>query len=198
MTVEEFQRESLELLKDIFNDTEALLLAGTSVVGIMAKRIFTDQENPDGVKLLSIKPYDTKPIYLSRDIAGAATGTFVGKSGKVVKSKTKTSIGAGSNGKEIKSAYFPGGYNQFKQQLGRGALELSGRLKSEFEAPFYGVKEGELTVKFKSEKENAIAVGNETGNGRWEGRGEIFSFSEFEMDEFARIHLFELERKGVV
>lgn len=192
MTVREFAVENEAQLNAIFANTEVLLTTGTSVVDLMAKRIFSDKENADGQKLLDVKPYSTKPIYVSRDIAGQSTGTFIGKKGNVVKNKSKTSINSGTRNKEIKSAYFPGGYKQFKDQLGRGALELTGRLQSEFRAPFYDLQDGALIVKFKDDKTNDIAVGNEAL------RGDIFAFNTFELDAFERIYIEELDKRNII
>jgi hypothetical protein len=80
----------------------------------MQERIFDRTENTSGAKVQSVKPYSTNPIYVSKDSLPRKVST------------------TGKSGKSIESAYFPGGYNELKQAVGRPPLELTNRLKTDF------------------------------------------------------------------
>jgi hypothetical protein len=93
----------------------------------MQERIFEDGYNASGTKVQSVKSYSTKEAYFS-----------------VLPRKTNN---VGKRGKPIKSSYFPQGYSEMKQTIGRPPLELFGRLKSAFVNT--GLIEGDNSVVFQ-------------------------------------------------
>jgi len=85
------------------------------VRGEMSRRIFTKGKNADGKQLPSPE-YSRKPIYV--DVNSLPN--------------TPSAYQIGKRNKRIKSAYFPGGYDELKKAVGRPVLELTNILDSAF------------------------------------------------------------------
>jgi hypothetical protein len=100
-------------------DFEPLSEAVNFINGEMSVRIFGSGSNAGknaAGETLPTKPYDTQPIYVDvRTLPSTPTAFQVGKTGK-----------------KIKSAYFPQGYGQLKQAIGRPPLELTNALDRSF------------------------------------------------------------------
>ena len=90
-------------------------LCAADVKDAMQERIFVQSRGADGQELPS-KPYSSEPIYVDVDTLPRSVSSFQ----------------VGKTGKKIKSAYFPSGYAQLKQAIGRPALELTGYLFRDF------------------------------------------------------------------
>jgi hypothetical protein len=90
-------------------------LCAADVKDAMQERIFVQSKGADGQELPS-KPYSSEAVYVDADIALKSLSAFQ----------------VGKTGKKIKSAYFPNGYAQLKQFIGRPPLELSGYLNRDF------------------------------------------------------------------
>jgi|LakMenEpi03Aug12_release.lakeMendotaPanAssembly.Ray.scaffolds.fasta_scaffold202111_2 hypothetical protein len=134
-TIKEIKKKTDDLIAEWEQDFEPLYRAVADIKGEMFVRIFGKGKeggfNSENVELPT-QPYSIKPIYVSKVIAGNK-GTFVSKkTGRKVKNKSKNTKNVGTRDREIKSAYFPGGYAQLKQVLGKPPLELTGFLRSFF------------------------------------------------------------------
>lgn len=183
-TVKEINKLTDELLNEWEQDFVPLYRAAADIKGEMFIRIFGSGKesgfNSDGTQLPTVA-YSTKPIYVSKIIAGNK-GTFKStKTNKKVKSKNKNSKSVGTKDREIQSAYFPGGYNQLKEVLGKPALELTGFLRSFFN------KSENIDQGF-----NCYIVIDESQSGKIEGLevkyGLIFEMTEEELDRFLEYH----------
>jgi hypothetical protein len=196
MTAAQFIQQQTEMLSRLESDTEPLQIASNNSKVAMLIRIFSKGENQAGQSLLSVKGYDTTPLYISKEIVGGV-GTFVGKKGNVVKNKSASTINAGARNKEIKSAYFPGGYKELKSKLGKGILELTGRMQSDIANGFINIVSAtRATLGFKDPDNAEKMIGNETGNRYWKGRGIILAPTDAEADIFVNSYTDELLKRG--
>lgn len=109
-----FKEIAISLEGELSEVFERFFLGGQFLKDEMQERIFEEGLNSSNVSVQSIKPYSTKEAYFSE-------GTLPRKTNNV-----------GKTGKPIKSAYFPQGYSEMKQTIGRPPLELNNRLKSAF------------------------------------------------------------------
>jgi hypothetical protein len=184
VTVKELSGRIDELIAEWESGFEPLFRAVFDIKGEMFIRIFgegtTSGFNSQGVDLPTV-PYSITPIYVSKVIAGNK-GTFAStKTNKIVKNKSKNSKSVGTRKNEIKSAYFPGGYAQLKQALGKPALELTGFLRSFF------LKGEPINEGFGS-----YIVIDESQSGKVQGLedkyGIIFDMTEFEFEKFIEYH----------
>lgn len=132
LTIEQYTAQLKSRLNALSENFIPLFNAASEFRADLVVRIYNDSENTAGEKLLSHGPYSTKPIYLSppypRNI-----GTHIGKRGQTVK-PSKTSKNVGAKKTEIKSAYFAGGWNEVKQQVGRPPMEYFGDLKEDIQS----------------------------------------------------------------
>lgn len=109
-----FQTISLDL-ESVLEDTFKRFFEGAiDLKDEMGERIFSRFENSTNNKVQEVKPYSTKEIYVSQS------------------SLPRQIQSVGKTGEPIKSAYFPQGYRQLKEEVSRPPLELTGRLKSTF------------------------------------------------------------------
>lgn len=118
-TVAQISQEINNLINEWEQKFTPLIIAVNFTKGDMSKRIFGDKssggKNANG-DVLPTKPYSTEPIYV--DVRSLPN--------------TPASFQVGKRGKKIKSAYFPKGYSQLKQAVGRPPLELTGSLDRAF------------------------------------------------------------------
>lgn len=155
--------------------------------GEMAVRIFGSKasgvgkggSNTAGSRLPTVK-YSSNPIYV--DVQGLPNKPAAFQFGKPKENETK--------GKPIKSAYFPQGYGQLKDAIGRPPLEVTNYLKKAFSNLSITVtgKEDPGDNPIIKEGENAkIAVPDEA-EGQIKGLenkyGTIFQMSKEEEKEF--------------
>jgi len=119
ITVEQQIQRIDALIQSYKSEYVPLFLAVSEIRGIMSERIFggksTAGKNTAGTTLPSV-PYSTKPIYA--DVKSLPS--------------TPTAFQVGKRGTKIKSAYFPQGYGQLKDAVGRPPLELTNFLDSAF------------------------------------------------------------------
>lgn len=115
MTIEELGNELNAIIASWDNDFIPLYLATGTLKDEMGVRIFEEGMNTAGTKLPS-PPYSTKEIYV--DVKTLPN--------------TPTAYQVGKRGTKIKSAYFPEGYKQLKQVVGRPVLELTNSLQLAF------------------------------------------------------------------
>ena len=114
-TIQQLNDDLAKKADDLQTIFASWYLCAADVKDAMQERIFIQSKGADGQDLPS-KPYSSDPIYVDADIA----------------LKSLSSFQIGKTGKKIKSAYFPSGYAQLKQFIGRPALELSGDLIRDF------------------------------------------------------------------
>lgn len=94
-------------------------LCAADVKDAMQERIFVKLIGAEGQELPNSRVKQspsTEPIYVDVDTLPRSVSSFQ----------------VGKTGKKIKSAYFPSGYAQLKQAIGRPALELTGYLFRDF------------------------------------------------------------------
>jgi hypothetical protein len=109
-----FKTISIEFNELFENITQRFFEGAIDLKDEMGERIFSRFENSTNQKVQEVKPYSTKEIYVSQSDLPRQVQTV------------------GKRGEPIKSAYFPQGYSQLKQEVARPPLELTGRLKSVF------------------------------------------------------------------
>jgi hypothetical protein len=119
ITASELGSRLNSLIDEWRSDFAPLSDAVNFIRGEMSVRIFgsgsSAGKNAAG-ETLPTKPYDNAPIYVDvRTLPSTPTAFQVGK-----------------RGKKIKSAYFPQGYAQLKQAIGRPPLELTNFLDISF------------------------------------------------------------------
>lgn len=91
---------------------QAMEVAGRGILPVVSKRVFTEGKATDGSL---IGQYSTKPIYISKKNSPRNAGEDKGK-----------------------TLFFPGGYREFKEKIGRGEkvnLKLFGRLQTDYLTP---------------------------------------------------------------
>lgn len=129
----------------------------------MFERIFERGENSSGTNVQSIKPYSTKEAYFEL-IALPRDRTI------------PSNFRVGKRGTPIKSAYFPQGYSQMKQAVGRPPLELTNTLKQNFASSL------------PESDENSITFAVEGKEGQIEGLDKlydtVFEPSESEIENY--------------
>lgn len=114
-TISDLNNELDQAVSDLTGLFKQFYLCGADLKDAMQDRIFEKSTGADGQKLPS-KPYSTEPIYVNPDTLPRSTSAYQ----------------VGKTGKKIKSAYFPSGYSQLKQAVGRPPLELTGFLFRDF------------------------------------------------------------------
>lgn len=144
--------------------TDAGRIAGRSMLPEMRKRIFDRGEKPDGGQ---IGTYSRKPIYLS------------------LSQMSRTSVGQSTKGG--KSKKFPGGYAQYKRELGAKGFNLRnfGVLMSDFKSPMEKVDGDRLRFVF-SQKRSEIVSDNYP---------DAFGFSPEERKTFTKVLVFEIQKR---
>jgi hypothetical protein len=190
MNAQQFKEKLLRAANNLRTENTPLKLATYSVVGIQAKRIFTDGKNTAGQQF---QYNSTTPLYLdpATTFNGGKLGEPIGKTGnKVFKSGIK-------KGQPHKTVYVES-YKAYRDKIGRETSfvnwELSGDLKMDFENPQGGtptpikVSENEYISGLKR-KEN---IGKR--NGLESRYGKIFWLSQSEKDTFYKTASFELKK----
>ena len=121
-------------------------------------------ENTAGSTLPTV-PYSTKQIYVSND---------------GIKRKVP-SFQIGKRGTKIKSAYFPQGYGQLKDAIGRPPLELTNQLDIAFTNTPLAEAGQNVSIVIPDDQAGKVK-GLETGNrkGTFKGYGTIFQMSKEE------------------
>ena len=114
-TIGELNQDLAKKADDLQTIFASWYLCAADVKDAMQERIFVQIRGADGQELPS-KPYSSEPIYVDVDTLPRSVSSFQ----------------VGKTGKKIKSAYFPSGYGQLKQAIGRPALELTGDLIRDF------------------------------------------------------------------
>lgn len=168
MTNEELQQRLDSLVSRWEQGFTPLFLAVNSIKSVMEDRIFENGKNTAGIELPS-PGYSTKEIYVDVNTLP----------------NTPSSYQVGKTGKKIKSAYFPNGYKQLKQVVGRPVLKLTNRLFSAFTN--YPVLESGTTAVIAlpdDEKEKRIGLEKKYGT--------IFQMTDEETELFTEILQFEI------
>jgi hypothetical protein len=187
LTVSEINQRIDGLISQWQNNYLPLYNTVNFIRGEMAVRIFGSKasgvgkggKNTAGTTLPTVK-YSSTPIYV--DVKGLPNKPAAFQFGKPKENETK--------GKAIESAYFPQGYGQLKDAIGRPPLEVSGYLKkafSNFPQTVTG-KEDPGDNPIIEEGENAKIVVPDEAEGQIEGLekkyGTIFQMSKEEEKEF--------------
>ena len=190
MTAQEHKEKLLRAAEKLKTDNMPLKLATYSVVGIQAKRIFTNGYNTDGRQF---QYNSTTPLYLnpSTTFNGAKLGSPIGKTGRSVFESGK------KKGQPHKTVYVES-YKDYREKIGRESefvnWELSGDLKLDFENPQSGtptpikVSENEYISGLKRSENVKKREGLESRYGR------IFFLSESEKQKFYQIASFEFRK----
>ena len=119
LTIEQSNQRINELISQWKSNFTPLAYSVNFIRGEISRRAFGGKsspgENTAGSTLQTV-PYSTTPIYVSND---------------GIKRKVP-SFQIGKRGTKIKSAYFPQGYGQLKNAVGRPPLELTNQLDIAF------------------------------------------------------------------
>jgi len=136
------------------------------------QRIFQDGKDSNEQNIGS---YSTRPFYLSP----SSQTSQVRKSS--LKPKGKNSSGDFKNGKKRKSQYFPGGYAEYRNTVGRQSdhvdLFLTGSLRNDIQL---GNTENGITLGFTTDEQKEKAEGNQDRFGKT-----IFAVSQAEASKLA-------------
>lgn len=152
MTTEEWIAYNQKKIQQLIKNCKPLEIAAKDTMAMQAQRIFMEgKDSADS----SIGKYSTKPIYINpknspKKFATGGKGkektrirkTYIAvgeSSGYVERTKEKyisISKSKFKNGNPRKSRYFPGGYKEFRDKIGRETrfvnLSLTGDLQSDF------------------------------------------------------------------
>lgn len=171
MTVKDLNERLQELINEWNNGFVPLYIATSSVKASMAVRIFDEGKNSKGTQLP--KPdYSTKPLYADVNSLPSTPSSFM----------------VGKTGKKIKSAYFPQGYKQLKQAIGRPVLELTNQLDLSFSNTTY-IKAGAYETQIIIEDSQVGKV-----EGLEHKYGAIFSLTDEEETELVDVIEFEIQK----
>lgn len=167
-------QELLTRVKNLADDTKqravefVVIPAASAMTANIINRNTNRGENTDGSKR---DGYSKKPIYAGRD-------KFITKS---FSPSGKTGSGNLSNGKQRKTQYFPGGYEQLRSVQGRRTdiknYEYTGDTINAFG---FGKNEKGVAIGFRNEKAAEIRKGLEERNGR------AFPPSAIEIQEYTK------------
>ena len=145
----------------------AMETAARDILPDVARRIFTDGKSSDGS---DIGQYSTRPIYIRKRDSPRAAGQDRGN-----------------------TYFFPGGYRQFKVDIGRGervTLRVFGRLQSDYLTPKKSETARGLTFSLKESENVKKKVHNEDHFGK-----DIFSLNTQERQKVVRTISFEVARR---
>jgi hypothetical protein len=119
LTIEQSNQRINELISQWKSNFTPLADSVNFIRGEISRRAFGGKssagKNTAGATLPTV-PYSTTPIYVSNDSIKRKVPSFQ----------------IGKRGTKIKSAYFPQGYGQLKDAVGRNPIELTGTLFSAF------------------------------------------------------------------
>lgn len=178
LTIEQYiadlRRQSKEL-----RDSKAPFIAAYTAHADMVERIFTNGTASNGSKIGNYNSSD--PLYISP----ADSPVRVQTKGKTGKTSFK-------NGKPHKTGYFPS-YKAYRASIGRQTnsvnLDLSGRLKQEFENSLRRVSNFSFEAVLRTDESTDKALGNQD-----RFRKAIFASTEKERDTFRDVLGFELRK----
>ncbi len=148
---------------------ESLRVAARDILPEISTRVFEEGKNP---KLGDIGEYSTKPIYISK--------------------KATPKIAGGID--KPKTIFYPGGYKEFKTDIGRGPkvnLRLFGRLQQAFLAMGERLSGQQIVLYLK----DADQVAKKDGLVSNDKYGDVFKFSFEEYERTQRTFTFELEKR---
>lgn len=162
-----YWKDAVENQLRIENLRKAMETGARDILPESARRIFTDGKASDGS---DIGNYSTNPIYISKKNSPRNAGE--------VKEKT---------------LFFPGGYKQFKTDIGRGEdvnLRVFGRLQSDYLTPKKEDSPKGLIFSLKEDKNVKKKSGNEKRFSK-----DIFSLTKEEKEKVANTISFEVARR---
>lgn len=168
MEVNELDNRLNALLSKWEQGFTPLYFSVNSIKAVMFDRIFEEGKNTAGTQLPT-PGYSTKEIYVSVDTLP----------------NTPTSFQVGKRGTKIKSAYFPDGYKQLKQVVGRPVLELTNKLKLAF-ANYPVIESGDSASIALPDSERGKRLGLE------DKYGTIFQMTQEETELFTEVLQFEI------
>ena len=163
-----YWKKAVEQQLQISELRKAMETAARDVLPDVARRVFTDGKASDGS---AIGSYSTKPIYISK----------------------KNSPVQNAGEPKEKTLFFPGGYRQFKSDIGRGDgvnLKVFGRLQSDYLTP---KKENTATGVRYDLKESPNAEKKAGAEKRF-GKA-IFDLTEKEKETVVNTVAFEVKRR---
>lgn len=167
-TIEQLDEKLNALLAKWEQGFMPLYFSVNSIKSVMFDRIFTDGLNTAGTQLPS-PSYSTKEIYVDVNSARGIPSSFQ----------------VGKRGTKIKSAYFPEGYQQLKQAVGRPVLELTNSLKLAF-ANYPVIESGDSASIALPNSERGKRLGLE------DKYGTIFQMTQEETDLFTEVLQYEI------
>lgn len=169
-----------QLLKDLnalVDRDKTLRIAALSTHAVNKNRIFGEGGDADGGKIGS---YSTEPTYISNRNSPVKVRP-VGKNGDTTF----------SDGTPHKSAYFHGGYKEYRSTIGRQTSTVDLRLSGQMESSYVVKAQGNIYVSgFLNPLDDLKADGNEE---RFEK--EIFALSEKEADIFLSVYLEQIDKQ---
>lgn len=160
-------KTDIEKALSMTNIRKAMETAARDILPVVSDRIFTKGLSSDGE---SIGEYSTKPIYISKKNSPLSAGE--------VKDKTY---------------FFPGGYRQFKSEIGRGSevnLKVFGRLQQDYLTPKRVDTSKGVKYELKEEKNIQKKAGAED---RFKVR--IFDLNQSEREMVVDTFDFEIRRR---
>lgn len=161
-------KQEVEAAVSMESIRKAMETAARDILPVAAKRIFEEGLDSSGQK---IGEYDTKKIYISR----------------------KNSPVQNAGIPKQKTLLFPGGYREFKSEIGRGTvvnLKVFGRLQSDYLTPKKVDKATGVAYLLKEEKNAQKKDGNEQ-----RFRKDIFSLTAQEKKTVVDTVEFEILRR---
>jgi hypothetical protein len=162
-----YWKQAVEQQLQIENLRKAMETGARDILPDVARRVFTDGKATDGS---DIGAYSTKPIYISKKNSPRSAG--------IVKKKT---------------LFFPGGYKQFKSDIGRGDevnLKVFGRLQTDYLTPLKKDTPEGLSFELKEAANAEKKEGNEKRFGK-----DIFNLNQTEKDKVTNTISFEVARR---
>lgn len=154
-------RNSINVLRRSKNN--ALVVVTKELEGTMKKRIFERGQSVGGGK---IGKYSRKPMYVSKEGAKSQYGSQIRQGG--IRPRGKNSKRSKfKNGNPRRSAYFAGGYAEFRKAVGRQSsyvdLSLTGSLMSSIQT---GTRQNRVVLGFVSDRKFRLAEYHEEKYGK--------------------------------
>lgn len=149
--------------------------AAFTAIGLYKRRIFASGSTRDGSRIGS---YSSRPTYVSIAKSKRSTGSQVDNSKLKPRGKNSNSPKF-KNGKPRKSRYFPGGYKEYRQDLGRQSAKKDFFLTGELERSIQVGKNGKsVVIGFLKDEKYELASNLEKQSGK-----AVFTFSDQEVEK---------------
>lgn len=203
MTTNEWIARNNRKLQELLRNDKPLFLAVSSVMAAQSERIFLKGLNVEGGL---IGEYVKKPIRISREWvdslqwSGGSAVVYAGKNGDTVhknsRKNNKDGKGGWEEGDEYKTGYFPGGFLEFKESIGRNKdiktvdLFLTGTLHSHWANNDRGITSIAQAKRLSSHK-YVVSITKNDAN-KVERYGNVFGVNKKELKLFRDVAQYEL------